>query len=131
MKYIFVMLLFVGLSACDNKTEEVAVGNKTTMDVDLVYDAGEVIIGEMITARFNVTNTGDYPLVIAEVSASCSCTVSEHPEEPIAPGESGVIVAFLNTDKTGAGIQNKRLTVVSNTTTPFTQIVIKANVLRK
>ena len=63
------LLFFVAaalLFSCTN-TEVVEVGNKTSMMVDPVYDAGEVVKGELITAKFKVENTGNFPLVIADV----------------------------------------------------------------
>ena len=82
-------------------------------------------------AKFKIKNTGDYPLVIAEVKGSCSCTVAEYPEEPLAPGEKATILAHVNTDKTGAGILNKSVSIVSNTEPSITRVVIKANVTTK
>lgn len=132
MKKLFILFaLTAGLFACTG-SNDVEVGNKTTMEVDLVYDAGKVLKGEMITAKFNVRNTGNYPLVIADVKGSCSCTVAEFPEDPILPGESGEIMAHVNTDQTGAGVLNKAVRIVANTEPlSVTQLIIKANVMNK
>lgn len=125
MKQLFIAFMLLGFVACTENTG-VEIGQKTSMDIDLVYDAGQVVKGEMITAKFNLTNTGEYPLVIAEVKGSCSCTVAEYPEEPIAPGESAEIMAHVNTDKTGTGIINKSVRVVANTKPSITQLQVKA-----
>ena len=72
------LLFFVAaalLFSCTN-TEVVEVGNKTSMMVDPVYDAGEVVKGELITAKFKVENTGNFPLVIAGDHASASGTIA-------------------------------------------------------
>lgn len=122
----FVLLTLLFVSCTENNV--VSVGNKTTMEVEKVFDAGNVVKGEMVTARFNVKNTGDYPLVLAEVKASCSCTVAEYDEEPLSPGESMVLMAHVNTDKTGTGIVNKSVRIVANTEPSITQVMIKANV---
>ena len=94
---VFLALCSLLFSCEDNK--KVVVGQKTTMEVNLVYDAGNVIKGEVINAKFKVKNTGDYPLVFGEVRPSCSCTVPHKPEKPIPAGETGVIVAQVMTDK--------------------------------
>ena len=127
MKYLLIALLFTSLVSCSG-SDTVEVGNKTTMEIDKVFDAGTVVKGEMITAKFKLENTGSYPLVIAEVKGSCSCTVAEYPEEPIAPGETAEIMAHVNTDKTGAGIINKSVRVVANTKPSITQLQVKASV---
>ena len=87
-------ILFAGLVlvSCNGK-QDVEVGQKTTMEVNLLYDAGNVIKGEVINAKFKVKNTGDYPLVFGEVRPSCSCTVADKPSAPIQPGESTKIIA--------------------------------------
>ena len=57
------------LFACGGNTDY-EVGNKTTMEVNELYDAGDIVKGEKITAVFTIKNTGDYPLVIGEVKGS-------------------------------------------------------------
>ena len=120
-------ILFL-LAACGESN--VVVGNKTTMEVVKVFDAGDVMKGEVISAKFSIKNTGDYPLVIGDVVGSCSCTVAEKPEEPIAPGESGDVLAYVNTDKLNAGPLNKSVRIVANTQSSVTQVLVKANVIR-
>lgn len=121
--------LIIGLMGCSNSTD-VSPGNRTTMEVISEYDAGEVVKGEFVTAKFNVKNTGDYPLVIAEVKAGCTCTVAKKPEEPIAPGKSAEIIAQVDTDKTGVGAVVKTVSIVANTTPPMAVVSIKATVLK-
>ena len=88
-----------GASTTTEATENVEVGNKTTIVVNPVYDAGEVVKGEIITGIFTVKNTGKYPLVVSEVKGSCTCTVAEKPEKPIPPGSEAVIKAEVDTEK--------------------------------
>ena len=129
-KIISFSLLVTLLASCGGNTD-VSVGEKTTMEINEIFDAGDVVKGEMVTAEFTVKNTGDYPLVIGEVKGSCSCTVAEYPEEPIAPGESGKISAHVDTDKVEAGLLNKSVRIVANTDPSIKQVLIKANVMRK
>ncbi|MFK7786964.1 MAG: DUF1573 domain-containing protein [Crocinitomicaceae bacterium] len=130
MKYVLflgVTLLF-GTMSCT--TNELSVGNRTTMEVMEEFDAGEVVKGEFITAKFKVTNTGEYPLIISQVTAGCTCTVAKKPEEPIEPGESAEIVAQVDTDKTGVGGVVKTLRIVSNADPSVKSVKIKAIVLK-
>ena len=126
----FLLLVAVGLvSSCSSNS--VAVGNKTEMSVNKVFDAGEVLKGETVNAVFTVKNEGDFPLVIAEVKGSCSCTVASKPEEPIAPGEEATIKASVNTEKTGEGSVAKSIRIVANTTPSTTEVIVKATVKSK
>jgi hypothetical protein len=127
---IFAVSLGFLLNSCTN-TEVVEVGNKTSMMVEPVFDAGEVVKGEVIRAKFEVENTGEYPLVIAEVKGSCSCTVASKPEDPIAPGESGTITAEVDTERTSSGLITKSVRIVANTEPSVTEVAIKAMVKNK
>lgn len=127
---LFAFVLAPLLFACGGD-QEIEIGQKTSLEIDPVFDAGEVQKGEVITAKFQISNTGDYPLVIADVKGSCSCTVAEYPEAPLQPGESGEILAHVNTDKTGTGIINKAVRVVANTNPSVTQVIVKAKVKSK
>lgn len=125
-----IAMLFVAgylFQACSG-SGEVEVGQQTTIEVNKVFDAGEVIKGEVINAKFEITNTGSYPLVIAEVKGSCSCTVTDFPGDPLQPGESGEIMAHVNTDKTGTGAISKAVRIVANTTPSVNQVIVKATV---
>lgn len=132
MKNIIIALpvFLLLLTACGG-SDKVEVGNKTTFEVNAVFDGGDVIKGEKVDAKFKVTNTGDYPLVIADVKGSCTCTVVDKPEEPIAPGDSYDIVASVDTDRTSFGAISKGVTIVANTTPSVTTVTIKANVIEK
>lgn len=131
MKIIFALLsvLFI-LTSCGGE-KDYLVGNKTSMEVESLFDAGNVLKGEMVTAKFIIKNTGDYPLVIGDVVPSCSCTISETPDEPIQPGKTGEVVAYVNTDKVPAGSLHKSVRIVANTSPSVTEVIIKANVIRK
>jgi len=129
-KLFFAVSAALVLTACTN-TEVVEVGNKTSMMVEPVFDAGEVVKGEVIRAKFEVKNTGEYPLVIAEVKGSCSCTVASKPEDPIAPGASGIITAEVDSERTSTGLITKSVRIVANTEPSVTEVAIKATVKNK
>ena len=97
----------------ENKLE---VGQKTSMKIDKLFNAGTRVKGEVIEAIFNIENTGDYPLVFGEIKGSCSCTVAEKPEDPILPGEKGVILATVDTESFRINSEvSKYVTLVANT----------------
>jgi len=114
IKYISLFSLLL-LAACSggNKLE---VGQKTSMKIDKLFEAGTRVKGEVIEARFNIENTGDYPLVFGEIKGSCSCTVAEKPETPILPGEKGVILARVDTESFRVNSEvSKYVTLIANT----------------
>ena len=127
MKYFLFIGLALLLAACGSE-EGFTVGNKTTLEVEKIFDAGDVIKGEMVPAKFTVTNTGSYPLIIADIGVSCSCTVADYTEDPIAPGESTEILAHVNTERTGTGVVVKELRITANTDPSVTHVSIRANV---
>lgn len=83
--------------------------------LDSTYlDLGKVKEGKMVEVAFRFKNSGDKPLVISNVSASCGCTVPEKPEQAFAPGEEGSIKAKF--DSQGRKGENlKHVTVIANT----------------
>lgn len=120
-------IAFVGilmLFAC-REEQKVEVGQKTTMEITPEFNAGTVIKGEIIKARFKVENTGDYPLVFGEVRGSCSCTVAEKPEDPLQPGETAEILAEVNTENLTSKKISKSVTILANTEPSLTVVTIK------
>jgi hypothetical protein len=81
--------------------------------VEKSHDFGNVIEGEIARYEFKFTNTGTEPLVLQNVQASCGCTTPKWPREPIAPGETAVIIAEYNSNGR-PGTFNKQITVTSN-----------------
>ena len=127
--FLFLSALFLLFSCSDNTAIEI--GQKTTMDVKPVFDAGKVLHGEEINAEFVLKNTGDYPLVIAEIKGSCSCTVVEQPEEPIAPGATHTVKAMVRTDNASTGKLAKEVRILANTEPSVTLLRIEGLVYRK
>jgi hypothetical protein len=88
------------------------------------HDFGTVEESGPIGYEFTFTNTGNAPIVISDVRASCGCTTPSWPKEPIAPGGTGVIKAEYNT--TGRiGTFNKSITITSNATEASKVLYIK------
>jgi hypothetical protein len=98
----------------------------TTLKVDkLVHNFGTILLGSENTCAFKVTNTGDKPLLIADVQASCGCTTPEKPEGPIAPGKSDIIkVGFKPSSRSNdKEFVSKTLTI----TATQKQVITKSN----
>lgn len=129
-RVLFLSLALVILSACKSESPSEVVGYKTSMEVPTVFKAGKVVRGEMIHATFEVKNTGDYPLVISDVTGSCSCTVADYPKDPIAPGKKGVVKANVNTETFSEGPVTRSVTILANTTPADTKVVVEAQIIK-
>lgn len=118
MKNIFLFALFAfGIGATMKAQPQVTTSNDPSAPVMKfkvdTLDFGTVTQGTIVEKDFKFTNTGKSPLVITSASGSCHCTVPHFPEEPIAPGKSGVIhVVFDSNGK--MGYQLKTATINSN-----------------
>lgn len=76
------------------------------------HDFGMIPQGKPTAHEFVFTNTGDEPLVLVKVKASCGCTTPSYPREPIAPGAEAKIKAVYNAASVGKF--QKSVTVTTN-----------------
>jgi len=90
-----------------------------------VHDFGKIKKNVPVSYKFSFRNSGDSPLVIASVSASCGCTVTQYSKEPVPAGGEGFVMATYNAANSGAF--NKTVTVNANTENPVV-LVIKGTV---
>ncbi|SFC29734.1 DUF1573 domain-containing protein [Kaistella jeonii] len=65
------------------------------------FDYGNVKAGADGHRFFVVKNTGDKPLIISKVQASCGCTTPEWSQDPIMPGKTAQIKVGYNTTLVG------------------------------
>jgi hypothetical protein len=77
-------------------------------------DLGTITEGQVPELSWKFKNVGTEPLIIENTSVSCGCTIAEKPEQPIMPGEQGIIKAKFNSDGK-PGPNNKQVTVFANT----------------
>ena len=70
---------------------------------------GEITQGKPVTIEFEFTNTSDAPVIVTNAQASCGCTVTDYPKEPILPGKSAKITATYNA--AAKGVFTKNVTV--------------------
>jgi hypothetical protein len=107
-------------------TFAIASAQSITFDTT-TFDYGAIKPGADGTRFFNVTNTGDKPLIISNVKPSCGCTTPEFSTDPILPGKSAKIKVGYNTANPGAF--NKMIEVFSNDPVNSRSVIyIKGNV---
>jgi hypothetical protein len=78
--------------------------------------------------NFEIKNSGDAPLVVQNVAASCGCTTPDWTKTPIAPNGRGIITAIYD-PANRPGIFNKTLTVYTNSKPEVVVLVIKGEVI--
>lgn len=86
-------------------------------------DLGKIKEGQVVEIHFRFRNSGDKNLIIANVSASCGCTIPEKPEKPIPPGAEDVIKAKFDS-RGRKGPVTKDIYVEANVT-PSTSIPLR------
>ena len=107
------------------RVEEVA--NFSPEAAHFRYDT--VVEGAVITHQFAFTNSGNAPLLIADVSSGCGCTVPQNwPRELIEPGEGGTIDVTFDT-RGWSGDVDKRVTVVTNGEPSVVHLVLDGHIL--
>lgn len=92
-----------------------------------INDFGIVLWANPATAVFEVTNTGNTPLVINDVQTSCACTVADWPRTPIAPGASAAVTAVF--DAKALGTFYKEVMIASNATTEPVYLQMRGKVV--
>ena len=91
-----------------------------------VYDFGIIPRNKPVTKGFTVTNTGNKPLVISDVTASCACTATGWTKHPIAPGDTGTVSATF--DAKAMGRFYKTINIYSSAANSVKYIAIKGEV---
>lgn len=101
--------------------------NFTTIQwIDSIKNFGKIQEGPKLDIIYRFKNTGDKPLIIADVKPGCGCTVADKPTKPIMPGQEGEIKAQFESNG-HPGMNNKSITVQANTK-PIQSFVLFFNV---
>jgi hypothetical protein len=76
------------------------------------YTFGKIPQGRPVIHIFDFANTGNEPVLLENVQASCGCTTPEWSREPVAPGASATIKVGYNAY--AEGHFNKTVTIFYN-----------------
>ncbi len=66
-----------------------------------MHNFGQIEWKQPVTAEYVITNTGDKPLVLSNITTSCACTDATWTKSPIAPGEKGTISVTFDAEALG------------------------------
>ena len=78
------------------------------------HNFGQIEWKRPVTVEYTITNTGNLPLVLTNVTTSCACAVADWTKEPIAPGAKGIVKASF--DAKALGRFEKSVGIYSNAT---------------
>ncbi|MDD3738115.1 MAG: DUF1573 domain-containing protein [Lentimicrobiaceae bacterium] len=109
-------------SATDTSKQAVIKFENTT------HNYGNIITGSDGIAEFRYKNTGNSPLIITNVVATCGCTVPQWDRAPVMPGGTGTLVIKYDTQRLGT--INKSATVNSNAKNSAVVLLLKGNVVK-
>ncbi len=93
------------------------------------FDFKDVKKGEIVHHKFEITNTGDNPLIISSVKPGCGCTVPEFTNEPILPGKKGFVNLKFDSSSFD-GMQHKSADVYANVENMPIKLSFTANVVQ-
>lgn len=89
---------------------------------------GFVKKGELVTVKFEFTNTGNEPLLILDSKTECSCTQIDLPKTPILPNATSFIIVIFDT-KSAYDRQDRIVEIISNSKNKIQKIRFKGVVL--
>ncbi len=69
--------------------------------------------GEVVKLNYDISNTGNEPLMINNIEISCSCTTVEYDKKPVLPTQSTTVTIIFDT-KTVYDRQDRIVLVHSN-----------------
>ena len=142
-KLLFISLLTLLMVACQsnrqgqfakesdesltNVSVEISHAGGPAIKFDTIYfDLGSLAIDAPNQTRdFIFANTGDAPLVIEKVEASCSCLDVDYPKDPIAPGGRSKITMTLKMKQILSGQFYRSANVYTNASDEPTEIILQ------
>lgn len=93
------------------------------------HDFGKFAERNLQQYDFVFTNTGDEPLVIHQVFASCGCTATQFTKDPVKPGKTGVVTVTYSGRGRFPGRFRKPVTVRSNAEVKTVRLYIEGVML--
>ncbi len=103
IKYIVALPLVVSLFSCERKVEY------TTMEItDPARHYYPILQGQELSIMVTFTNTGEVPLTIKDIQASCGCiTTTDSGDILIPPGKDYAIVLSYDSTKNVGKVEHK------------------------
>ena len=127
-KISFLLILisaFVFAGAQTSPVTQITTANTDPLQIKQPeFDFGKIPQGKPVYTYFDIVNSGNEPLKLDNVQASCGCTTPEWDHAPIAAGAAAKIKVGYNA--AGEGYFEKMITITYNGLSK--QLKIKGNV---
>jgi len=92
------------------------------------WNFGEVWQGQPLKGEITITNVGDAPLEILDITTSCGCTLATRPKSPLAPGESSVMTIGYASENRPGRAQHSVTIKTNDLTRPTVSIRVSGEV---
>lgn len=79
-----------------------------------VHNFGPLSANVSVSHDFKFVNTGNAPLIITNVSASCGCTTPKWTKQPVMPGDTGSVTVIFRTGSNTGNSVHKSISVMTN-----------------
>lgn len=87
------------LTGCIAASAQIKIGDSIEVD-KITHNFGDVLLDNgPLSCEYTITNTGDEPCVIYNVTTSCGCTEAEWTRQPLKKGEKGKISVSYSNDE--------------------------------
>ncbi len=97
----------------------------------ILYNFGNINMGDVVDAIFTLTNNGESDLNIRKTKATCGCTVAQLEKNDLKPGESVELKVTFNSAGR-KGNQTKSITIYTNDPVkPIQKVTVKAKIAVK
>ena len=124
---LFAAFLFISVASFAQQNTQKKDGPQISFKEEM-HDFGKIREGIVAEYEFKFTNTGNQPLILSDVRASCGCTTPAWSKEPVMPGKTGMIkVAYNSAGRPGAF--NKSITITTNIPDETKVLFIKGEVM--
>lgn len=134
MKTLKILLLALTLGLMSFTTISIPFSKSVTtlLSSTITWKSESIDIGEIPQSKpkeivFEFKNTGKTNIVITEVHASCGCTGTNYPKEPIAAGKSAKITATFSA--VNKGVFSKTISVTTNVEETPKVLTFRGNVI--
>ena len=118
---LFLSILLLGLSQSFGQA-------RLTANIESI-DVGQIEWNKPVVVEYMITNSGDAPLHIANVTSSCGCAVATWPSMPIGPNEKEFIKVEF--DAKALGQFYKEICIYSNSTPNLVYLNFIGEVVRQ
>ena len=120
-KQPFALLLLIGPIllgvGCNVNTDKSKLPKTTLRVIDSIKHYYPIRHKKELNIQYKIVNTGQNPLAIYDVEASCGCTIPEFPKGPIQAGKEGIfMIKFISEGLFG---YNKHYVTFEANTPPF------------